>query len=193
MAGVRVIAGKLKGRLIPFDNRKFDDADITPQRVKGALFSMIGEWLYEKGFLDLYAGSGQVGLEALSRGADPVVFNDTDIKRHQFIKSYCAGIGIEPMPMILNLTTERALAFLKLKRYIFHYIFLDPPYEMVRAGVLLHHDLIQGIADSGILAGDGSIILQHFSRNIMDEAIGPCRLETTKIYGKTALSVYSIG
>ena len=49
------------------------------------------------------------------------------------------------------------------------------------------------VADSGILAGDGSIILQHFSRNIMDEAIGPCRLETTKIYGKTALSVYSIG
>ncbi len=192
MGSVRVIAGTLKGRLIPFENRKFDDADITPQRVKGALFSMIGEWLYDKGFLDLYAGSGQIGIEALSRGASPVVFNETDIKRHHFIKSYCAAIGIEPMPLVLNLTAERALGFLKSKGFVFHYIYLDPPYEKVREGVPLHQDIIQGIADSGILAPDGSIILQHFSRNIMDEAIVPCRLATTKIYGKTALSVYSI-
>ncbi len=191
MQGVRVIAGNLKGRLIPFDNRKFDDADITPQRVKGALFSMIGEWLHGKGFLDLYAGSGQVGIEALSRGADPVVFNETDIRKHQFIKSCCAAIGIEPMPLVLNLAAERALGYLESRGYVFQYIFLDPPYEKVRDGVPFHQDIIRMIGDSGVLGAEGDIILQHFSRNVMDEAIGPCRLKATKIYGKSALSVYS--
>src|SRR3990172_4106761 len=94
MSRIRIIAGGLKGRVIPFSNKKFDDADITPQKVKGAVFSMIGEWLEGKGFLDLYAGSGQIGLEALSRGADPVVLNEPDARRFHFITSYLDGLDL---------------------------------------------------------------------------------------------------
>jgi 16S rRNA (guanine966-N2)-methyltransferase len=191
MGGIRVIAGNMKGRLIPFDNRKFDDADITPQKVKGALFSMIGEWLHGRGFLDLFVGSGQIGIEALSRGADPVIFNETDKKRQHFIKSYLEGIGLERIPLVLSLPADKALGFLKLKGHTFNYIYLDPPYVKVKEGVSYHHEILCAIADSGILSGNGEIIIQHFSRNAMDVAIGPYHLEATKIYGKTALSVYS--
>ena len=191
MGGIRVIAGGMKGRLIPFDNRKFDDADITPQRVKGALFSMIGEWLYGKGFLDLFAGSGQIGIEALSRGADPVVFNETDSKRFHFIKSYLEGLNLEKIPLVLNLSAERALAYLASKKHAFDFIYLDPPYVMAKDGVAYHHELVSAIADSGILSENGEIIIQHFSGNTMGEEIGPYHLKGTKIYGKTALSVYS--
>jgi 16S rRNA (guanine966-N2)-methyltransferase len=191
MGGIRVIAGDMKGRAIPFDNRKFDNADITPQKVKGALFSMIGEWLIGKGFLDLFAGSGQIGIEALSRGADPIVFNETDYKRHHFIKSYLEGTGLEKIPLVLNLSAEKALGFLQSKGHVFNYIFLDPPYINARECVSLHHEIITTIAATGTLAPDGEIIIQHFSGNKMDEVIGPFRHKTTKIYGKTALSVYA--
>ncbi len=190
MSGIRVIAGELKGRVIPFDNRKFDDADITPQKVKGAVFSMIGEWLNGRGFLDLFAGSGQIGIEALSRAADPVVFNETDSKRQRFIKSYLDGIGLKPAPLVLNLSAERALAFCKSKGYAFDYIFLDPPYVKSKTGVSLHHEIMTAIAGTGTLSEHGEIIIQHFSGNAMDEEVGPYRLKATKIYGKTALSVY---
>ncbi|HOT44421.1 MAG TPA: RsmD family RNA methyltransferase [Spirochaetota bacterium] len=191
MGGIRVTAGALKGRLIPFDNRKFDDADITPQKVKGAIFSMIGEWLNGKGFLDLFAGSGQIGIEALSRGADPVVFNDTDYKRVQFMKACLDGFGLEKVPLVLNLSADRALAFLKSRGHTFDYIFLDPPYVKAREGVSYHRELVKAIADSGVLSEKGEIIIQHFSGNTMDGGIGPYHHKATKVYGKTALTVYS--
>ena len=62
---IRVIAGKFRGKIIPFDNSKFDEADITPQRVKGAVFSILGEDLHGLIFLDMFAGSGQMGFEAI--------------------------------------------------------------------------------------------------------------------------------
>ncbi|HPV42866.1 MAG TPA: RsmD family RNA methyltransferase [Spirochaetota bacterium] len=191
MGGIRVIAGSLKGRVIPFDNRKFDNADITPQKVKGAIFSMIGEWLNGRGFLDLFAGSGQIGIEALSRGADPVVFNEIDKKRHYFIKSYLDSLGLGKQPLVLNLSADRALTFHKSRGHVFDYIFLDPPYVKAKEGISYHRELISMISESGVLSGDGEIIIQHFSGNAMEEEIGPYRLEGTKIYGKTALSVYS--
>ncbi len=192
MGGIRITAGALKGRVIPFDNRKFDNADITPQKVKGALFSMIGEWLHGRGFLDLFAGSGQIGIEALSRGAHPVVFNENDNKRHHFIKSYIDGLGLEKPPLVLNLPADRALALLGSGGHVFEYVFLDPPYVKAKEGISCHRELLGGIAASGILPETGEIIIQHFSGNTMSEEIDPYRLKGTKIYGKTALSVYGI-
>jgi 16S rRNA (guanine966-N2)-methyltransferase len=191
MSGVRIIAGEMKGRLIPFDNRKFDNADITPQKVKGAVFSMIGEYLHGRGFLDLFAGSGQMGMEALSRGADPVVFNESDSKRVHFIKSYIEGLGIEQKPFVSNIPADRSIVFLQSRGLLFHYIFLDPPYVKIKGVVSANHDIIVKIGEAGILAEDGEIIIQHFSGNKMDDAIGTFHLKGTKIYGKTALSVYS--
>lgn len=190
MGGVRIIAGGLKGRLIPFENRKFDDADITPQKVKGAVFSMIGEYLRGQGFLDLYAGSGQIGIEAMSRGADPVVFNDRDARRCRFIASYCDGLGMETPPLVLNMSAEHAAAFLGSRGLLFRHIFLDPPYEKVKRGVPVYADIIMKIGETGILAPDGDIIIQHFTGNVMDGEVGKYRLNATKKYGRTALSVY---
>lgn len=190
MGGIRIIAGAMKGRLIPFDNRKFDNADITPQKVKGAVFSMIGEYLHGKGFLDLFAGSGQIGLEAISRGADPVVFNESDGRRCQFIKSCMDGLGIQTRPLVLNMTADRALALLKSRGIRFHHIFLDPPYVKGKEAVPAYRDIVEEIGEAGILFEDGDIFIQHFSRNKMEDVIGPYRLKATKIYGRTALSVY---
>jgi 16S rRNA (guanine966-N2)-methyltransferase len=190
MSGLRIIAGTMKGRVLPFDNRKFDNADITPQKVKGAIFSMIGEWLHGKGFLDLYAGSGQIGIEALSRGADPVVFNETDTRRFHFIRSCLEELGIAPEPVLLKLPAAKALEVLRDRNYRFNYIFLDPPYLKTKESAGHYHEIIEKIVACGVLAGDGEIIIQHFSGNIISEEMGPYQIKTTKKYGKTSLSVY---
>lgn len=91
---MNVIAGTYKGRTIPFSNRKFNNADITPQKLKGALFSILGEDLTGKSFLDLYACSGQVGIEAVSRGASFVLFNELNKKKIFFYQKFARRMGM---------------------------------------------------------------------------------------------------
>ena len=190
MSGLRIIAGTMKGRVIPFDNRKFDNADITPQKVKGAIFSMIGEWLHGKSFLDLYAGSGQIGIEALSRGANSVMFNEADVRRFLFIKSCLENFGIASGIDLLNLPAVKALEVLRDRRCSFDYIFLDPPYLKIKESAKEYHEIIYKIGECGVLAPGGEIIIQHFSGNAISEEAGPYRIKTIKKYGKTSLSVY---
>ncbi|OHD63644.1 MAG: hypothetical protein A2176_05790 [Spirochaetes bacterium RBG_13_51_14] len=190
MSGIRIIAGELRGRVLPFANRDFDNADITPQKVKGALFSMIGEWLHGRGFLDLYAGSGQIGIEALSRGADPVVINEKDPKRFRFIKTWLSNINYASPPHLLNFTDLKALDYLNQSRISVRYVFLDPPYEKTKEGIARYRDVVMAIGERGILDDGGQIVIQHFHRAVLDETVGPFRLRTTKKYGRTSLSVY---
>ena len=84
---MNVISGKLKKRRIPIPVHNFKNIETTPQKVKGALFSIIGEDLTNKTFLDLYSCTGQIGIEALSRGAALVVMNENDKKKYAFIKN----------------------------------------------------------------------------------------------------------
>jgi 16S rRNA (guanine966-N2)-methyltransferase len=190
MSGLRIIAGSMKGRVIPFDNRKFDNADITPQKVKGAIFSMIGEWLHGKGFLDLYSGSGQIGIEALSRGSEPVAFNEADVRRFLFIKSYLQNLGIASGVEMLNLTAVKALEMLHDRNHAFDYIFLDPPYEKKKETTEEYHEIIEKVGECGVLAPGGEIIIQHYSSNIIRKEVGPYQIKTIKKYGRTSLSVY---
>jgi 16S rRNA (guanine966-N2)-methyltransferase len=191
MEGVRIIAGLLKGRVIPFSNRHYDEADITPQKVKGAIFSMIGEWLPGRSFLDLYAGSGQIGLEALSRGADPVVINELDPARARFIRSCLEDFGPLPSASVLNLTADRALEHLHGKKQRFDYIFLDPPYRKTKDADDPYRPVIGKIADLDLLAPEGEIIVQHYYDDTLDETAGPFSVRAVKRYGKTTCTVYS--
>ncbi|MBN2079545.1 MAG: RsmD family RNA methyltransferase [Spirochaetes bacterium] len=191
MGGIRVIAGDLRGRVIPFSNRKFDDADITPQKVKKALFSMIGERLGETSFLDLFAGSGQIGIEAMSRGARPTVINESDPRRHRFISTWIKGLDLDVPPLVLNMTAEGAMAYLADRGFRFDHIFLDPPYDRSDAAAAGYRDLIVAIARHGLAVPGGSIIVQHFSGNRLVKEIPSFSLRSTKGYGNTSLSRYS--
>ena len=190
MGYIRVITGNLKGRIIPFSNKKFDNADITPQKVKGAVFSMLGEFLTGRGFLDIFSGSGQIGIEALSRGADPVVLNEQDRHRFQFIASFLQDIGQAGKPVLLNLSWSKALEHLASRDFKFYCIFLDPPYQKKQGGILQYSSILKKIGDCGVLEAGGKIVIQHFSASHLDEEAGPYHLETVKKYGTTSLSFY---
>lgn len=191
MDGIRIIAGSLRGRVIPFENRHYDDADITPQKVKGAIFSMIGEWLPGRSFLDLYAGSGQIGLEALSRGAAPVVLNEMDAARFRFIRKCIEDFGPLPSARLFNLPASRALELLHEKGSCFDYIFLDPPYRKTKEADDPYGDIIEQAGSLELLAPGGEIIVQHYSENAPAETISRFHVRNVKHYGKTTLTVYS--
>jgi 16S rRNA (guanine966-N2)-methyltransferase len=190
MIKVRVIAGSLRGRTIPFSISKYDDADITPQKVKEALFSIIGEDLYGKSFLDLYAGSGQVGIEAISRGADPVILNEYDGKRFHFIKSFLEGINISAEILLYNMHSFRLLKLLGKRERRADFIFIDIPYIKVKEKVNKYDEVISRIQRNGILKKGGLIVIQHYAKNRMSEKSGNFLLTHTKTYGTSCLSFY---
>ncbi len=191
MSSIRVIAGTLRGRVIPFSVKRFGNADITPQKLKEAFFAIIGG-LEGKVFLDLFACSGQMGIEALSRGASCVVMNDADAKRYRFIREQVDAIGEKTRAMVLHGRYRRALSILKARNMAPDVIYADPPYP-VHSEADEYGRLLGRIAESGVLNSGGVIALQHRTGAVMKETPGGYALTDTRAYGSNALSFYTAG
>ncbi|MCU0844579.1 MAG: RsmD family RNA methyltransferase [Spirochaetes bacterium] len=188
---MRVITGRLKGRTIPFNVRRFGDASVTPDMVKEALFSVIGGDLAGKSFIDLYSCSGQVGIEALSRGCSPVVFNEKERRRFDFIRGLLADWGEEGEGILLfNFPASRCMRLMRSRGVRFDYIFLDPPYEKTRGEASVYRNVLGEIERHDLLAPGGSAIVQHYIHNKLEETAGSLRLVDHRTYGTNALAFY---
>ncbi len=187
---MKVISGTLKGIKIPFVNVKFNNANTTPQKVKEALFSILSENLLGKSFLDLYACSGQIGLEALSRGAGSVVFNEIDPKRYHFIKSQIEKWDLIERTLMLNYHAFRCLRYLGSKDYSFDYIYVDPPYRKKKGENRAYNRILNELGKYPVLKDGGEIIIQHYSDNRFEQETGGFSLVDTRKYAKNAISFY---
>ncbi|MCR4400694.1 MAG: 16S rRNA (guanine(966)-N(2))-methyltransferase RsmD, partial [Syntrophomonadaceae bacterium] len=137
---MRVIAGKAKGRKLKapagLDTRPMTD------RIKESLFSILGARVPGSRVLDLFAGSGAVGIEALSRGAAWAVFVDRDARAVGVLKENLGTCGMDPAAEVYRSDVQRALQVLEERGCRFDLVFLDPPYAQVRgAGDLLRERL----------------------------------------------------
>jgi len=121
---MRIIAGKYRRRILDFPKNK-PELRPTKDILKEALFSIIGARITDANFLDLYAGIGSIGLEALSRGAREAVFIDQEV---QYIQANVKKLGCENVRIYRN-SADRALKILAAKKEIFDIIYLDPPYR----------------------------------------------------------------
>lgn len=121
---MRVITGSARGRKL----KTLEGMDTRPtsDRVKEAVFSAIQFELPGSVFLDLFAGSGQMGIEALSRGAKQAVFNDLNPKAVQVVKDNLLSTGFSRQARVLNLSLE---GFLRTDKTQFDLAYLDPPYR----------------------------------------------------------------
>ncbi|MCK9198429.1 MAG: 16S rRNA (guanine(966)-N(2))-methyltransferase RsmD [Bacilli bacterium] len=125
---MRIIAGEFKGRLINAPSGR--NTRPTLDKVREAIFSIIQFNVDKCVFLDLFSGSGAIGIEAISRGASKVVFNDYDNRAISVIKDNIQSLKIDSNQYeILNNDYYKTLSILKQKEYIFDIVFLDPPYE----------------------------------------------------------------
>ena len=147
---MRVIAGTAKGTKL----NSIDDISTRPtlDRVKEPLFSIIQNNIVESNVLDLFAGSGALGIESLSRGAKHCTFCDKSYKSIQMLKENIQKVRMQEKSTILNIDYKKCLDEQKEK---FDIIFIDPPYKMDIA-----IDSVKRIIELELLAKDGIIIIE---------------------------------
>ena len=166
---MKVISGKYKGRnILGFD---LDGTRPTMDRVKESLFGMIQNNIPNSICLDLFAGSGNLGIEALSEGASFCYFCDSNHKAVQTINSNLDNIGIEDAK-VLNMDYLKCLNYLHEEERNFDIIFLDPPYKTNYIEKALNK-----INELNLLKDDGIIVCESDS---LDKIIYPEEFKCVK-------------
>lgn len=182
---MRIIAGYAKGRRlrIPAGRAIRPTAD----RVREALFSILGP-VEGLDVLDLFAGSGALGLEALSRGAGSAVFVDSDARAADAVRSNLAAIGspdpeqLPPGARVVRVDALHYLGSLRRPGELFDLILLDPPYDAARR---LAAPLAQGLADA--ISGDARIVTESDKRAPLELELP---LELARTYGDTRIAIH---
>lgn len=179
---MRVITGTARGRrLVTVPGN--DIARPTSEKVKEGLFSSIQFDIEGRKVLDLFAGCGQLGIEALSRGASSCTFVDTADASVKVIKQNVLSCGFEDCSKILKSDFS---SFLLRCNEKFDIVFLDPPYK---SGV--YEKAIEGIAN--ILSNYGKILCEHSSELCLPENISGLKAVKNLTYGNTVVTVYQKG
>lgn len=178
---MRVITGTLKGkRLNTPENR---DIRPTPDRVKEGLFSALHFDIEGRRVLDLFAGSGQLGIEAISRGAESCVFVDSSKEAIRIVKSNIAACKIEDKTKVYQ---SDFASYCAMSRDTFDYVFLDPPYS---AGLLT--PAVKAVLP--LISDYGAVICEHPPEVKLENEIGGFFIHKTYRYGKVLVSVYRKG
>ncbi len=173
------MAGLAKGRKI--ESPKGIDVRPTTDRVREALFSAIAFRVKDARVLDLFAGTGALGLEALSRRARSAVFVDRDRRSIELIKRNIELCHFADRAVVFTLDALKATDRLKSGEK-FDLIFLDPPYN----GPFLEQS-VAALGEAGLLAEGGLVIAEHPAGHPPTLPAG-LSVATTKRYGKTVLS-----
>ncbi|MBK5253543.1 MAG: 16S rRNA (guanine(966)-N(2))-methyltransferase RsmD [Peptostreptococcaceae bacterium] len=160
------------------------DVRPTSEKVREAIFSMIGVTIGGANVLDLFAGTGSLGLEALSRGADKCTFNDNSAKSLQALNENIENCKAEELSTVFRGDFKRTLDRMTEP---FDIIFLDPPYK---AG--FYDDAFVLISQNNLLKEDGLLIVEHNKRDgFDDEKSGFIKIKE-KRYGTIGVSVFKI-
>lgn len=159
---MRVIAGS--ARRIQLKTLEGMDTRPTTDRIKETLFNMLAPYLYDCVFLDLFAGSGGIGIEALSRGAREAVFVEKNPKAMQCVKENLARTHMERKGMTMTMDAMTALYKLEGEKQ-FDYIFMDPPYKEE-----LEEKVLAYLSGSGLLAPGGVMIVEALRNTSFDYA-----------------------
>ncbi len=157
----------------------------TSSKVREALFDIIRKRIEGASFIDLYAGTGTVGLEALSRNARKAVFVEPDQLRAMTIKKNIGELGFHEKASVVK---SRAYEFLKkasAEKESFDIFFVDPPYHSEEIEKVLPF-----IGEEGLLSEDGIVIVEHFFKKKMPEKAGTLKIERSYRYGDTMLTLY---
>jgi 16S rRNA (guanine966-N2)-methyltransferase len=178
---MRVIGGALGGRRLEAPPGRATRP--TSDRVREALFNVLGD-VSDAAVLDLYAGTGALGIEALSRGASRAVFVDNGRPAIAALRSNIEALGLAARSQVLALPVKRALGKLG-GAGPFDLVLVDPPYASLDEAA----EVLARLA--AITAPSARIVLEHASRDAPPEP-SPLVRTATRTYGDTALSFYSL-
>lgn len=178
---MRVITGTIKGRKLKWNKSK--KVRPTTEKVKEAIFSSIQFQVQNSIFLDLFAGSGQIGIEAYSRGATRVVFVDNNIDNIKIIRQ---NLNQQARCNNLQVVNMDVVDFLKNCNSYFDIVFLDPPYN---ATTLLNECLLHILR---IINKNGIIICESKDYINIDSTLNSLEIYRVYKYGKTVVTILKL-
>jgi len=181
---MRVISGSLRGKKL----HSFKGTDIRPtsDRTREAVFNIISDRIEGAHVLDLFAGSGAMGIEALSRQAAAATFVDKAPAAIALIRKNIRACGLGAKTRIIQWDIKRNLACLDTSQPPFDLIFLDPPYGQNLADPALSH-----LLTIGIMAADTCLVLEHAGSEGLSLNRNHLQLSDQRRYGKTLVSFLS--
>jgi len=182
---MRVIGGELSGR-------RFSGPGKLPVRptgdnVRESLFGILGRAVEDQVVLDLFAGVGSLGIEALSRGARAAVFVESEPRVARIIRENLETLGLSERGRVLALEVSRALRKLEKEEGKFDLVFLDPPYEHGLA-----EPVLTWLSRSAILSPDGVVILEHGTKEEIQPKYNSLSRGWEKRYGSKMISGFSL-
>ena len=169
---MRVIAGKYRSRRLKGPGLR--RLRPTSDRLRETLFNVLGPSVEGSDFIDLYAGTGAVGIEAISRGANLAVFVESHPATARLIKQNLQSLEIRGAAEVIEADAVRGLEQLAIRHLVADFIFLDPPYDETR-----EYDRALNFLDtSHLIAPSGIVIAEHSRRIELPERLD--RLECTR-------------
>lgn len=178
---MRVISGTLKGRRLKTPT--WDGLRPTSDKLRETLFNILAPRVAGARVLDAYAGTGAIGIEALSRGAASVTFIERDRRAQELIAANLAHCAVDNGYAIIRASVARALADLITADAWFDLVLLDPPYD-VRADE-------EALALANVVAPGGWLVLEHAKRRPPPESFGSLMRSRDVISGDSALTFYA--
>ena len=180
---MRITSGTLKNRKIK--SREGKETRPTLERIKEAIFSIIGDKITDARFLDLYSGTGNMAIEALSRGAERAVMIEQDKEALRIIIENVNDLKLDGKCRAYKNDVFRAVEILGRKNEKFDIIFLDPPYKEN-----ISTKTIEKISEENLLERDGIIISEHSTYEKMADKIGNFVKYDERDYNKKVISFY---
>jgi len=184
---MRVIAGKYRSRRLKGPGRL--RLRPTSDRLRETFFNILGPAVEDSLFVDLYAGTGAIGIEALSRGARLAVFVESHAASARLIRQNLESLEIRHSAEVIDSEAVPGLEKLAARRLVADFIFLDPPYDDAATE---HMRVLEFLDASHLIAPYGFVIAEHHRRMELPQRLR--RLERTRLHeqGDAALSFYRL-
>lgn len=183
--GIRIIAGERKGKkLLPIPGNNIRP---TPDRLRETIFNILSRQIRGARVLDLFSGSGALGIEALSRGALRCVFIDNDDKSLALIRANLESCGFEARADMIKWDIEKNLDCVRRASPAFNLAFMDPPYDRGFVGPALWN-----MAKSRCLDKEARVVAEHSVKEPIPETDPYFQVTRSKRYKKTVVSFLNV-
>ncbi|MBN2467173.1 MAG: 16S rRNA (guanine(966)-N(2))-methyltransferase RsmD [Deltaproteobacteria bacterium] len=182
---MRVIGGILKGRRL----QTYQGIVVRPtaDKVREAVFDILAPCSLDGWMLDLFAGTGSVGIEALSRGMERAVFVENNHRVLAILRKNICVCGLKERAKVVDRSVSTGLKILGARDEKFQLIFLDPSYGRGLVG----HTLL-GISEAGLLSRDGIVVAEHSSGETVESSYGSLVRDDCRRYGQTLISLFHL-
>jgi 16S rRNA (guanine966-N2)-methyltransferase len=178
---MKIIAGKFKGRNLAYRERR--GLRVTSQKVKEAIFGMIGGLIEGSQVMDLFCGYGSLGLEAISRGASHVTFVDVDFQAFKQLSFFLEKLELESQATMVKRDAIKVIKHQQPES--FNIVLMDPPYH-----IKMEEKTLEAVDKEKILKPGGMCIVEHSSETELPESVGGLVKKKNRVYGDTAVTIY---